>query len=82
MTLSPDERVRGSSTRGSVRQVLSVVLVANLLVAGAKLFIGWRAGSLSILGDAAHSGFDSLNNVIALLAVRLPTGGRPTQLAR
>jgi len=54
-----------------IRRVLSVVLVANLLVAGAKLYIGWRAGSLSVLGDAAHSGFDSLNNVIALLAVRL-----------
>ena len=54
-----------------IRRVLSVVLVANLLVAGAKLYIGWRSGSLSVLGDAAHSGFDSLNNVIALLAVRL-----------
>jgi cation diffusion facilitator family transporter len=51
--------------------VLSIVLVANLLVAGAKLFIGWRVGSLAVLGDAAHSGFDSLNNVIALLAVRV-----------
>ena len=54
-----------------MRQVLSVVLVANLLVVGAKLFIGLRVGSLAVLGDAAHSGFDSLNNVIALFAVRL-----------
>jgi cation diffusion facilitator family transporter len=44
--------------------------VANLLVVVAKLFIGLRVGSLAVLGDAAHSGFDSLNNVIALFAVR------------
>lgn len=70
MTLSPAARSDKPSTRGSIRRVLSLVLVANLLVAGAKLFIGWRAGSLAVLGDAAHSGFDSLNNVIALLAIR------------
>lgn len=68
---SPSPPGNRSSTRGSIRRVLSLVLVANLLVAGVKLFIGWRAGSLSVLGDAAHSGFDSLNNVIALFAVRL-----------
>lgn len=71
MTVSPSGRGDDRSTRDSIRRVLSLVLVANLLVAGAKLFIGWRAGSLAVLGDAAHSGFDSLNNVIALLAVRL-----------
>ncbi len=69
--MSPSVGGDCSSSRGSLRRVLFLVLVANLLVAGAKLFIGWRAGALSVLGDAAHSGFDSLNNVIALLAVRL-----------
>ncbi|MFQ5530444.1 MAG: cation diffusion facilitator family transporter [Gemmatimonadota bacterium] len=60
----------GGSRHRSIRRVLSLVLAANLLVAGAKLFIGWRIASLSVLGDAAHSGFDSLNNVIALFALR------------
>lgn len=54
----------------TVRRVLVVVLAANLVVVGLKLFVGLRAGSLSVLGDAAHSGFDALNNVIGLFAVR------------
>ena len=71
MTPQPSTRADGRSNRQSIRLVLSLVLVANLLVAATKLFIGWRAGSLAVLGDAAHSGFDSLNNVIALLAIRV-----------
>lgn len=55
----------------TVRRILALVLGANLVVVGLKLFIGIRSGSLSVLGDAAHSGFDSLNNVIALVAVRV-----------
>lgn len=54
----------------TVRRVLLVVLAANLVVVVLKLFVGLRAGSLSVLGDAAHSGFDALNNVIGLFAVR------------
>ena len=69
-TLPSSDDDRRTTRRGAIRRVLSVVLVANLLVAGSKLYIGWRIGSLSVLGDAAHSGFDSLNNVIALFAVR------------
>jgi len=70
VTLTKTVHRDGPATRSSIRRVLSAVLIANLLVAGVKLFIGWRAGSLAVLGDAAHSGFDSLNNVIALLAIR------------
>jgi cation diffusion facilitator family transporter len=55
----------------SVRRILSLVLGANLAVVLLKLFIGIRSGSLSVLGDAAHSGFDALNNVIGLVAVRI-----------
>jgi len=54
----------------TVRRVLILVLGANLVVVGLKLFVGLRAGSLSVLGDAAHSSFDALNNVIGLFAVR------------
>ena len=54
----------------TVRRILILVLAANLVVVGLKLFVGVRAGSLSVLGDAAHSGFDALNNVIGLFAVR------------
>jgi len=54
-----------------VRRVLLWVLVANLVVVVAKLAVGLRAGSIAILGDAAHSSVDAVNNVVALLAVRL-----------
>jgi cation diffusion facilitator family transporter len=57
--------------RGAVRRVLWLVLFANLAVIAAKLLVGWRSGSIAILGDAAHSGTDALNNVVGLLAVRL-----------
>jgi len=54
-----------------VRQILWLVLAANLFVVVIKLFVGLRAGSLAVLGDAAHSGVDALNNVVGLLAVKV-----------
>jgi divalent metal cation (Fe/Co/Zn/Cd) transporter len=54
-----------------VRRVLWWVFVANLVVVVAKLAIGLRAGSIAVLGDAAHSGVDAINNIVALLAIRL-----------
>jgi len=57
--------------RHSVRRVLVWVLLANLVVIVAKLAVGLRSGSIAILGDAAHSGVDVINNVVGLLAVRL-----------
>ena len=42
-----------------------------MIVVIAKAFIGLRSGSIAVLGDAAHSGVDALNNVVALSAVRL-----------
>ncbi len=74
-------RVIGSARRGSglpdwdpttrqrrVRRILFWILWANLLLVVVKIAIGWRIGSLAVLGDAAHSGMDALNNVIALAA--------------
>ena len=52
-----------------VRKILWLVLAANLFVVLVKLFVGLRAGSLAVLGDAAHSGVDALNNVVGLFAV-------------
>jgi cation diffusion facilitator family transporter len=49
------------------------VLLLNLLVVVGKLIIGWRARSLSILSDAAHSSIDSLNNIVGLIVVRYST---------
>ena len=52
-----------------VRRILFWIFWANLLLVVIKVGVGWRIGSLSVLGDAAHSGTDALNNLIALVAV-------------
>lgn len=54
-----------------VRRVLITLLGANLVVVGAKLFIGVVSGSLAVLGDALHSSVDSLYNVLGLIVVRV-----------
>lgn len=54
-----------------IRRVLWFVLAANLFVVFVKVFVGLRTGSLAVLGDAAHSGVDALNNVVGLLAVNV-----------
>lgn len=61
----PDARGR------KVRRILWGVLWANLFVVAVKVVVGVRAGSLAVLGDAAHSGVDALNNVVGLAAVRV-----------
>jgi cation diffusion facilitator family transporter len=50
----------------AVRRILVGILVANAGLVLVKLVIGFRAGSLGVLGDAAHSSVDALNNVFAL----------------
>src|SRR5881409_3198630 len=54
-----------------VRRVLLGLLLANLLVVGAKFAVGITAHSLSVLGDTLHSTVDALNNVLALVVVRV-----------
>lgn len=53
-----------------VERVLLVALVLNLAVALGKLLAGWRANSLSVVGDGLHSGVDATANVIALVVIR------------
>ncbi len=57
------------SRHTTVRRILWAVLLANLVVVAAKLWVGIRAGSMAVLGDAAHSGVDALNNVVGLAAI-------------
>ncbi|KPJ95572.1 MAG: hypothetical protein AMS18_02645 [Gemmatimonas sp. SG8_17] len=58
-----------------IRRVLIVILIANVAVVVAKLFIGIGTGSLAVLGDAAHSSVDALNNVLALFVVWMASKG-------
>jgi cation diffusion facilitator family transporter len=50
-----------------IRRILWLVLLLNLLVAGAKLVYGSLTGSLSMQADGFHSAFDGASNIIALI---------------
>jgi len=67
----PLSRPEGRPETALVRRVFIGLLVANLAVVAAKSFVGLRAGSLAILGSALDSSVDALNNVLALIVVRL-----------
>jgi len=54
-----------------IRRVLIIILVANVAVVVAKLLIGVATRSLAVLGDAAHSSVDALNNILALLVISI-----------
>src|SRR5437899_11594881 len=54
-----------------VRRVFIGLLAANLAVVGVKLAVGLSSGSLAVLGGAADSCVDALNNVLALIVVRV-----------
>ena len=54
-----------------IRRVLIIILVANVAVVVAKLLIGIATRSLAVLGDAAHSSVDALNNILALLVISI-----------
>ena len=52
-----------------VTRVLYRVLAANLLVAAAKISLGYATGTISIISDGFHSVTDSASNVVALVGV-------------
>lgn len=60
-----------SARAAEVRRVLLLTLLANLAVVVAKLVAGIAAGALSVIAEAAHSGVDALNNIVALALARI-----------
>jgi cation diffusion facilitator family transporter len=60
-----------TNTSPQVKNILKWILLLNLLVLVIKAYIGIKSGSLSIIGDSVHSGIDSINNIIALLMIKL-----------
>jgi cation diffusion facilitator family transporter len=70
-----------ASQQPAVRRVLMVVLALNILVVCAKLAVGWKSGSLTVLGAALESGLDFLNLVIGMtlvsIAARAPDEDHP-----
>lgn len=52
------------------KKILAFVLLLNFIVLTIKIYAGITTGSLSILGDAAHSASDTLNNVVGLVVLK------------
>jgi cation diffusion facilitator family transporter len=55
----------------SVSRVLRRVFFLNLLVAAAKITLGYYTGAISVLSDGFHSLTDTASNVVALVGVRI-----------
>jgi divalent metal cation (Fe/Co/Zn/Cd) transporter len=53
-----------------VSRVLLRVLLFNLLVAAAKLALGYATGAVSVVSDGFHSLTDSASNIIGLVGLR------------
>lgn len=64
-----------TDTRVRVQRIFILVLALNLSVALAKALFGLLAGSVSMVADAIHSGFDSFSNVVGIVALYF--AGRP-----
>ncbi len=56
---------------GAVRFVLIYTMFLNLVATAAKIVVGYATGSLSIIADGFDSLFDSLSNVMGLIAIYL-----------
>ncbi len=67
---------RTGAIRGpEIRATLLVILLLNALVVAAKVIVGVRTGSLSVLGAALESGFDVLNNIVGIVLVGIAARG-------
>jgi cation diffusion facilitator family transporter len=60
-----------TDNRVTVRRVLVITLVLNIVVMLIKAIAGYWTGSLSLLADALHSVTDSANNVLGLVTSHL-----------
>ena len=69
--MSPEPAAAPNPSRyAAVSQVLLRVLFLNLIVAVAKIALGYASGAISILSDGFHSLTDTASNVVGLVGVR------------
>ena len=71
ITSTNPETNQRSARAPAVRATLLAILLANALVVAVKLAIGFRTGTLTVLGAALESGLDMLNNVMGVLLINL-----------
>jgi cation diffusion facilitator family transporter len=62
-----DSRVKSTG----VRRVLGGILAANIIVVIVKFAVGVDTNSLAVFGDALQSSVDAVNNLFALVVVRV-----------
>lgn len=66
---------KASARASQIRRVLVGILFANIIVLGAKFFIGLNTGSLAVLGDGVHASVDAMNNILALVVMAVAARG-------
>ncbi len=71
----------GPAHAAAVRRTLGLILGLNIVVVAVKVAVGWRTGTLAVLGAALESALDTLNNVIGMalvtVAARAPDDDHP-----
>jgi cation diffusion facilitator family transporter len=63
--------ISADARSAAIRRTLLVVLALNAIVTIAKVVVGARTGTLTVLGAALESGLDMLNNVVGVMLVAL-----------
>src|SRR4051812_6571841 len=61
-----------SESEGNSARTILIAFVANVFIAVAKLVAGLVSGSAALLGEAAHSFADSLNEIFLGYSLRRP----------
>jgi cation diffusion facilitator family transporter len=54
-----------------IQRVLWLVLGLNVIVATSKIVLGALTGTISILSDGVHSGFDTITNIVGLIGIKI-----------
>ncbi len=62
--------VAGRDRTASIQRVFLGLLAANLAVVAAKIIVGTKAGSLSVISDGIHSSVDAFNNIVFTVLMR------------
>ena len=68
-------REEAEDRNDQIQRILAVVLLLNLLVAGAKLGYGFVSGSVAMTADGFHSLLDGFANVIGIVGIAVASVG-------
>jgi cation diffusion facilitator family transporter len=67
----PSDDTNAVDRYSAVARVLRRVFVLNILVAIAKIALGYSTGAISVLSDGFHSLTDTASNVVALIGIQI-----------